>query len=274
MFWLGLTNKKTDIYIHSVMLNVKNIVFFSILVCCFSRISSQVWVSDYYSAYNEKTKIITKPFDTILNYYTLNVFPTFVDYRLFTKEPAQTDLFENGIVARSINLDSNYISYPRNARLIKVFFGNVLADKLSSLTNINRPVINKEDSAFFVRELKRIKTLFKDSSINKYEMSDSLYQIFKKYPAEHEVLADIFYCQNKHFASKCNNAWVLVKFYVFDMRIKELIYYSYKYRFTGYRYDVFSQTDVPTGCIYILTKLYTQYSKENKKYLKTRNEKK
>src|SRR5206468_1800712 len=101
--------------------------------------------SRYDKLYSEKTWEIKKAQDTIAPINSILVFPAFVEYRLYTNNSAQHDLREYGLSSKTIEVDSNYIHYPKNARFLASYFDYEFQKKISRFSKMKPGVLESED---------------------------------------------------------------------------------------------------------------------------------
>jgi hypothetical protein len=233
-----------------------------------NRPSPMVTKMDSRIYYKEKTGELYANYDPRLSFKTLNVFPVFTKYSSVIANTGKSPDFD--YILTTAYSDANFYpaSHPEYASALNTYFNYKLAKEINNFRIMFRPKITSEDSILFVNELSEIKKLFKDSAVINYKMSDNLYSLLKKYPADNEILVDIIYFQTKHVFTEATNHWSIIKLYIFDLRNRQLISYNYKVELGGLKYGDFTENDVPWVSIKYLLSHYKHYAKQNKKYLK------
>jgi hypothetical protein len=232
--------------------------------------------------YEFKTNQIVAKCDSDLTVKSIAVLPSFVEWRFYPDWSYRKKIFKGESlkhIKRFSADDSTYVIIPE----LENFYSNKVNSKLLrmlALIDIEKKRVNigASDSIFLIRELKRLKNLFKDSTVNQYNISDSLFEVLKKFNSDQCVIYDLL---TIHLDSRTHRALDLIgvqKIYVFDIRIRELIYFQVHKRriygdeqpywepvphdFTGqpYFYDDFPKPQK-------VFKGYIKYLRKSKKYL-------
>ena len=247
------------------LLNKEKWVLNLLLIICSTYVCAQRPSLFYNRVIDEKTKVIIKKYDPTVIFDTVNMFPIMVDYRLYTSKQMQGNLTDSGLFCKTAEIDTSYQSYPENEKITRQYVKDKISTKLSSKINIIQAKINREDMLFLKREIKRIKKLFKDSLISNYKMSDSLNDFFSRYSAPQEILVDVLFYHSAYHYPRSSNGYIMYRFYVFDIRIKQIVFYNYCTETIGANYKGLDYRFIGnnTAPIYRLVHDYKLYLKEN-----------
>jgi hypothetical protein len=187
-------------------------------------------------SWNTRTKKIEESLDTSFRVKSINIFPTFVEWRFYPDWNYRTRISEgeNSKYLKRIK-DSSYILIPG----LEQFYANKVMGELKSTLRLydikqKRVFLMEKDSIFLYKELEKIRQQFTDSIYDGYTMNENLYNFFKKFPADQQIVYDL---KVTHEDTRINRAKDLVgyqRFYVFDMKTKKIFFYKYdKYRIYG-----------------------------------------
>lgn len=191
------------------------------------------------SIYQEKTPEIFLPYDTSYSFKTINTY-AFVDYRLYTNRQMMDDILINySFNYKNADDTSAYVRYPKNSILLKQYCEFESAKILNKYMGVRRPIISTEDSLLILKELAPLKKQLKDSLITEIKMSEVLYSVFSKYPADLEIITDVLMYHSQHFFSKTMNNCSLMRVFIFDLRQKKVVAYNYKTAYGGENYKWF-----------------------------------
>jgi hypothetical protein len=224
----------------------------------------------YLSAKYETTKEIKSEFNKNTCLEKVNFYKPFVQYRLYEKKQAVQNLWDSGFTCLSCQNASNYEIIPQKTDAYKRYSNVKIFSKLKRKVNIQQPSLTINDSLFIVRELLKIKALFKVSLVNTYPLNDSLYNILIKYPADQHIFLDVIIEQHYLLSGPGVNTWGLVKMYVFDVQERKMIFYNYKSncgKNSRHTYDPYSINSVRYR-LPLLILHYKRYLKKNRKNCK------
>lgn len=225
-------------------------------------------IMDYRIFYKEKTGELKGGYDPRLSFKSVNVFPVFSKFSDWPVKAKLSEGINYELTREDVHEASQHLFFPKYAVYLNGHLYYELLKKVSKSQKVNRPRIASADSAKLVKEINDLEILLKDSSVVNYKMSDSLYAVLQRYPADNEIFVDVLYFRSKHEFTKALNHWSLVRLFIFDLRSRQLIYYNYKMELKGLKYGDFTLDDVPVSSIRNNTTHYQMYSKKNKKYLK------
>ena len=241
------------------------IVFF---VCFLNNVIGQSLYDR--SIYQEKTPEILVPYDTTFYFKTVNLF-SFVDYRLITNKQLMEDILLNSSFNNiRVNDTSNYIRFSKNAVLLKQYCDIETAKTINHFMPAKKPLLSSSDSLLFIDELALIKKKIKDSLIKEINMSDNLFYIFSKYPADLEIVTDVLMYHSRYSFPKTTNNCALIRLFVFNSNKKKIVIYNYKTSYGGINYEMYdlNQNLNPAKRFKKLIHSLKPYMKANKNYLK------
>lgn len=227
----------------------------------------------YLGIYQEKTPEIMTSYDTTFNFKTVNLF-SLVDYRLFTNRQVMDDILNgNSFSNTKANDTSFYIRYPINASQIKNYCEFKTAKILDRYMGMGfkKPMLISVDSLALINELTLIKKQVQDSLIKEIKMSDNLFSILNKYPADLQIITDVLMYHSNHSFPKTINNCELMRIFVFDLRKRKIVIYNYKTSYGGQNYKLFDPINFSDNMTKRFKKLIHSlkpYMKANKRYLK------
>jgi hypothetical protein len=228
------------------------------------------------------TKFISEPYDTNFKISNINIFPAFIEWRFYPDWSYRQKVFkgESAKYVKRINSqDSSYVIIPSLEKFYSVKVNSKIKKAFGQINvNKNSIILAKSDSAFLSKELKRIDILFRDSLFKEYEMSDSLFYFFNKYPAGQQVLYTLLTIHEDSRTYRVRDLIGFQRMYVFDIRSRKLTYFSKEiYRTYGDEFKYWEPAphdntsmpflfeDYPKP--ELVVKGYVKYLKKNKKYL-------
>jgi hypothetical protein len=241
------------------------------LTCFYKNTSAQTYF-EYHDIYQEKTPEIMVTYDTAFYFKTVNLF-SFVDYRLFTNRQVIDEILSgNSFSNKKANDTSFYIRYPINAAQIKNYCEFETAKILDHYMGMGfkKPILSSVDSIALINELTLIKKQVKDSLVKEINMSDNIFSILNKYPADLEIVTDVLMYHSNHSTSKKLNNCALLRVFIFDLRKQKIVIYNYKTGYGGINYKLYdlNQNLNPAQRFKKLIHSLKPYMKANKRYLK------
>ncbi len=195
---------------------------------------SQINSTFYYWNYKEKTKKIRAKSIDSLPIPSVSIHKPMVEYRIFNKnkEDILFEISDRGLNSIYGDKKQYYYRIDSLERILDNFYNGHLYSKLYKYVNHESLYFGTVDSLIIVNELFKVKNTLKNSKRTELLMSDTLFEVLKKHHVEqHVFMTVIFYQIDLHYPRTPNN-WALYSFYVFDMRLRKLIFYNYRQNVT------------------------------------------
>jgi hypothetical protein len=161
------------------------------------------------------------------------VFKPFVEYRYYKNYVINKNLYDSAFACTLAGVDSSYVHLPVRQKITQNFFSRQCSYKLKRLSDTAIISLDEIATNFIKNELDSIMLLAKNVGINKYTMSNRLYNYLLTYKATQFVFTDVVVYEPNYYTKP--SQYLKYTLFVFDVETKTMFYYDNRYEGNGHR---------------------------------------